>query len=79
MSEAHNQVDLMGETVTRKGYLTKRFPGDAPTTNPTPIEDAAEFYCTECLNRVTESPDGDVEYGHEKGCTHSNWRVNNND
>ena len=30
-----------------------------------------EYYCGECSATVTVSPDGEREYGHERGCEHS--------
>lgn len=34
-----------------------------------------EFQCAECASRCTESPDSDVEYGHQAWCRHSTGRL----
>lgn len=54
------------ETPAPRAHLTTRS-GDASRYG---TEGAREWYCTDCCSRITVSPDGQREYGHESGCDH---------
>jgi len=67
------QHTLDDEPAGPKPHLTQRFPGDNEHNVTSIQDDQHEFYCELCYNRVTVSPNRDVEYGHAKDCTHSVW------
>lgn len=56
-----------GDPPTHPDHLTKKKLVGAALKPTTP----REFSCRQCLSRVTQSKNGDKEYGHKKECDHS--------
>lgn len=75
-------MSLHQRKVESKPLDERNIPTTAPPTRPDHLSDNGsgphmdpitprEWVCEQCSNRVTQSPDGKQEYGHDHHCDHS--------
>lgn len=65
--DSHQQA-LTGERATPESHLSKRYTGDG--NNLLSADKRREYWCKDCDYRVTRSPSGEGEYGHDRECEH---------